>query len=129
MPTRRASLIAKVITLAVILKMSAFNPALAQTKPSPTGGPSPIPETVHTVDFCKLIKRPYRFMNQTVRITAKWEIVGQNQYLDGIHCRAEYIERLGTFFAAEQNEAIKWNVSRVQSREFDGRAKITVVGA
>ncbi|HEX5704487.1 MAG TPA: hypothetical protein VFX97_14905 [Pyrinomonadaceae bacterium] len=68
-------------------------------------------------------------MNQTVRITANWEIVGQNQYLDGIHCRAEYIERLGTIFSDAQNDAIKWNVSRVQSREFDGRAKITVVGA
>ncbi len=130
MPTRRATLIAKVIALAFILKVLAFNPALvAQPKPSPSGGQSPASETVRTVDFCKLIKQPYRFMNQTVRISAKWEIVGQNQYLDGIHCRAEYVERLGTFFADAQNEAIKWNVSRVQSREFDGRAKITVVGA
>ena len=99
-----------------------------QAKPLQGLARSSQPETVRTIDFCKLIKQPYRFMDQTVRITAKWEIAGEIQSLNGMHCRAEYIERLGTTFANEKDEAIKWNVSRVQSREFDGRAKITVVG-
>lgn len=120
----------KALISGLILTVFAFasSSLKALPKPQPTPRQS-APETVSTVDFCNLIKQPYRFMNQTVRITAKREIAGQNQYLDGIHCRGEYIERLGTIFADEQNEAIKWNVSRVQSREFDGRARITVVGA
>ncbi len=130
MPTRRANVIAKIITFTCLLKVSVFNPALvAQPKPIPTGGQSASQEKVRTMDFCRLIRQPYRYMNQTVRITARWEIIGEAQYLNGIHCRADYIERLRTGFAAEQDEATRQNLSRVQSPEFDNRAMVTVVGS
>lgn len=120
----------KVLIAALILTTFALaSPVQAQPKSQPTPKKSPAPDTVRTVDFCELIRKPYRFMDQTVRITAKWEIAGEIRSLNGMHCRAEYIERLGTTFANEQDEAVKWNVSRVRSPEFGGRAMVTVVGA
>jgi hypothetical protein len=120
----------KALISASILAAFALAPSLkAQPKPQPTPRRSPTPETVRTVDFCKLIKQPYGFRNQTVRIKAKWEFAGESGFLDGFHCRGDYIERLGITFAKEQEEAVKWNVSRVRSSEFDGRAMVTVVGA
>lgn len=102
---------------------------LVATKPSMPRARATAQGTVQELDFCTLIRQPYRFKDQTFRIKAKWEFAGESGFLDGFHCRGDYIERLGTTFAKDQDEAVKWNVSRARSPEFGGRAMITVVGA
>lgn len=117
----------KALISALILTAFALTSSLkAQSRPLSTQSSSK-QETVRTLDFCKLIKQPYGFLNQTVTIKAKWEFAGESGFLDGYHCRGDYIERLATTFA--NDEAFKRNVLRVRSPEFGGRAMITVVGA
>ena len=119
----------KALISVLILTVFLASSIKAQPKPEPTPQQSSTLETVRDIDFCTLIKQPYGFRNQTVRIKAKWEFAGESGFLDGFHCRGDYIERLGTTFANEHDEALKWNLSRVRSREFGGRAMVTVVGA
>jgi len=109
--------------------MAALNSAtMAQTKPSPAPRPQTNPETVRDIDFCEIVRQPRRFFNQTVRIKAKWQQGYEFSYLTEERCPSESRHEIAIRWVGKQDETSQTNLAKMRSREYGGRAMLTVVG-
>jgi hypothetical protein len=108
-------------TLLVSLLTCAFPVAAQQSQTSTQ-------PSVPTVDFCEIVKRPQRFFNLTVRVTARWASGNEFSYLNDDRCPSKFTNEIAARFVNGQDEAIRTSVSKIMSHEYGGRALVTVVG-
>jgi len=82
--------------------------------------------SVPTIDFCEFVRRPRRYFNKVLRISARWETGFEFSYLVDDRCpaKADYI---AVAFANYETET-KQNIDKIMSPEYGGRAIITAVG-
>lgn len=128
MAAHHASRVRQILTLALMVLALLNLSSIATTHLLPVAAQSSTSGKVRAVDFCKMLRQPYRFLDQPIRITARWEPSREYFVLRDARCQSEFPIEAVVVFADNQNEAIRKNVSAIQSPEFGGRALITAVG-
>jgi hypothetical protein len=117
----------KILSLAFTV-LGINSSLIAQTKPLPTHGQSSSPEIVREVDFCEIVRRPQRFFNQTVRITATRQQGEEFSYLIDDRCPSRSSYEIAVQYAVKKDELTKANLAKLSEREYGGRAILTIVG-
>lgn len=128
MAAHHASRVRQILILAVMFLAFLNSSSIATTQQRPAVAQTSTSAKVRAVDFCKILRQPYRFLDQLIRITAKWEPSREYFVLRDARCQSEFPIEAVIVFTDKQNEAIRKNVSAIQSPEFGGRALITAVG-
>lgn len=87
-------------------------------------------EETSTINFCDLVKRPQRYYDRAVRITAKWESGDEFSYLTDDRCPPGHRDSIAVRFVndLQHDEKTKRMVEKIMSHEYGGRARVTVVG-
>jgi len=121
---------------ATVLVLTLFSSALAadncaRTITSQESESPAAVEDIPTVAFCAMVKNPARYFDQRVRLTAIFEQATEGQYLSDEECVLSHDEQIGVgavALAGRESDLRDQAFARIRSLQYDGRARVTVVG-
>jgi len=86
-----------------------------------------------TVGFCEMVKNPKLYFDKTVRLLATYQMATEGQYLNDEKCPLSHDGQIGVghreVIDEKQRDIFNTEIRKISTREYGGRAMVTVVGA
>lgn len=86
---------------------------------------------VPTVGFCEMVKHPRRYFDKPIRVTATLQLGIEASYLGDDACPLRQDDQIGVRYKSPDEQSqnlLNSEIRRIQSIEYSGRARVTVVG-
>jgi hypothetical protein len=97
----------------------------------PGANPKQNPREIPTVSFCELVKNPASYFDKQVRLSARFQMATEAQYLSDDNCPLSHDQQIGVGAAPldeKERDIRNAELRKLSEREYGGRAEVTVVG-
>jgi hypothetical protein len=123
------SLRSSVMNVKSILLLATLFVSFQQTLPGQTQ--SNKPETIPTITFCEMVEQPQLYFNQTIRITATFEIRTEGSTLNDSACPRSQDDQISANTIRINNEQVRLLVrdfGKIRAAAWGINPRVTVVG-